>query len=76
MNFYEAFFSTEKLLIPAISQILLGLLFIIISVFFDIKIGETELIIFLLIGFIIGNWIKANKLIEEEENRSKKSDKK
>lgn len=76
MTFYEAFFSTEKLLFPAVSQVLFGLLFIIISVFFDIKIGEIQLISFLLIGFIFGNWIKANKLMEEEENRSKKSEKK
>jgi len=77
MKFSEAFFSTEKIIYPFIFSICFGAFLLIIANIFNNEIADIELQIFMGIGFIIGNYIKSNKLIEEEleKERQKKMNK-
>ncbi len=73
MKFSEAFFSTEKIIYPCVFSFCFGAFLIIIASIFNNEIADLELQIFMGIGFIIGNYIKSNKLIElaEAEEREK-----
>lgn len=76
MKISEAFFSTEKIIYPCLFSFLFGAFILIIASIFNKQIGDGELMIFMIVGFTIGNYIKSNKLIalaekEEQEVREK-----
>jgi hypothetical protein len=66
MKFSEAFFSTEKIIYPCLFSFFSGAFLLIIASIFNNQIEDVELMIFMGIGFIIGNYIKSNKLIDLE----------
>lgn len=66
MKFSEAFFSTEKMIYPCLFSFLFGAFILIIASIFNKQIGDVELMVFMIIGFVIGNHIKSNKLIALE----------
>lgn len=72
MNFWEAFFSIENIIYPAIAAFIFGFITIILASLISIPIGEVELIVIMSIGFISGNYVKANSLIEKEKIKTKK----
>jgi hypothetical protein len=79
MKFSEAFFSTEKIIYPCVFSFLFGAFILIIASIFNKQIGDGELMIFMCIGFIIGNHLKSNKLIalaEKEEQEAAEKEKK
>jgi len=71
MNFWEAFFSTDKIIYAIISSILFGIFTLIIVNIFDLQIEEIEIQIIMGIGFVLGNIIKTNKLINSEQDKIK-----
>lgn len=74
MKLSEAFFSTDKIIYPIISSICFGAFLLIIASIFNNQIGDLELQIFMGIGFLVGNYVKSNKIVAEEaiKDRTKK----
>ena len=63
MNFIEAFFSTEKLIYPIIGAILFSIVMLIISELLTITVTDKLLYLFIILGFLIGNLVKIQKII-------------
>lgn len=74
MNFWEDFFSLNKIFIPIIFSILLGFLAMVVFFFIRKPLSELALWVFLGMGFIIGNILKVYLL--EKENNNVNLDKK
>ena len=64
MNFIEAFFSTEKLIYPIIGAILFSIVMLIISELLTITVTDKLLYLFIILGFLIGNLVKIQKIID------------
>lgn len=75
MNFWEDFFSTDKIIYPAIGALLAGFLILIITLIFKFTVTDMYIGICMACGFIIGNTIKANKLEEIRKLKIKKENK-
>lgn len=69
MNFWEEFFSTEKIIYPIVSSIGFGLVIKLLFFICNLILDDNFLIAFMLIGFIFGNYIK---LLKIRENKDKK----
>ena len=81
MKFWEDFFSTDKIIYPAISAFVAGFLLCAITMVVTITITDFLIAIVMGAGFLIGNVIKvekiqAQRLIEEKINALPKKKKK
>lgn len=77
MNTLEKFFSTEHLLIPAISCIAVGFLYLSFVILASLEVKDHVLYFFCLVGFLAGNYVKMKKIqkeldAQEEEKKKKK----
>lgn len=72
MSFWEDFFSTDKIIYAAIGSFLAGVILIVISLLLNQEFNEIALGSFMGVGFVIGNYIKVNKLKEERRRLRKK----
>lgn len=71
MNFWEDFFSTDKIIYPTIGALLGGFLILIITLIFKFNVTDIYVGICMACGFIIGNIFKANKLEEIRNLKTK-----
>lgn len=62
MNYWEDFFSLEKIWYPALGSIFTGFLFLTLTALMTIPFNEIGFYVFVGIGFIVGNILKINKL--------------
>ena len=67
MKFLEDFFSTDKIIYPFCTTVISGIVILILSLIANKPLTDDILIIFMAIGFLIGNYIKITKLQEERE---------
>lgn len=65
MNYWEDFFSLDKIKYPFISSLLMGILYFVISYILSIKFSEEFFYSFVSLGFILGNFYKVKILIKE-----------
>jgi hypothetical protein len=72
MSFWEDFFSTDKIIYAAIGSFLAGVILIVISLLLNQEFNEIVLGASMGVGFVIGNYIKVNKLKEERRRLRKK----
>lgn len=64
-NFWNDFFSTDKLLIPGAMTMLFGIILLVILSILNKEVTNIDVIIFLCLGFITGNVIKVKKMEKE-----------
>lgn len=72
MKFWEVFFSTDKIIYPLGTTIAFGVFIKILSLLTNTELKDEVIISFMFIGFILGNIVKTNKIIEQHEITMKK----
>ena len=75
MKFWEDFFSTDKIIYPALGAFFGGLIICVGAFIIKLAITEVHILGFMAFGFIIGNLIKVNKLQEMTQLKSSKKKK-
>lgn len=68
-NFWNEFFSTDKIFIPAIITVIFGIIVLMLCSLMNKELNNHGLIIILSIGFFVGNVIKANILLSDKEKK-------
>jgi hypothetical protein len=68
-NFWNEFFSTDKIFIPAIITVIFGLIVLMLCAAMNKQLNNNGLIVILCIGFFVGNVIKANILLSDHEKK-------
>lgn len=71
MNYWEDFFSLDKIIYPSATSILMGIVYFIFSYLMNLSFSEPSFYLFIGIGFLIGNVIKI-KILEQERSKEHK----
>lgn len=62
MRFWEDFFSTDKIIYPSMGAFIGGAIGYLSVILTSLNNNEAIIIVLMLIGFIVGNLIKINKI--------------
>lgn len=62
MRFWEDFFSTDKIIYPSMGAFIGGVIGYLSVILTSLNNNEAIIIVLMLIGFIVGNLIKINKI--------------